>query len=206
MIIFSNSDNERRAFLLLSKFFRRGCQNCILRDPSKIFSGFDFPGWLLFSSMSEFDRNNFGHFLSFCRPCFGNRILHFMGNTVRTSYFLDKFFYLLTFWDTDLRVSGLLAKIFGQVLQNCILRVQRNLLRFFLKKLDVVNHIRTLSEYCSAYWLNFPNGPWKLLPTFREEHFTEFFFWIYIEILVRWSIKFPALRQKFLCRVCKAAF
>ena len=77
----------------------------------------------------------------------------------------------------------------------------------FLKKLDVVNHIRTLSDYRSAYWLNFPNGPWRLLPTFREEHFTDFFyFWICIEILVQWGIKFPAFRQKFLCRVFKAAF
>ena len=48
----------------------------------------------------------------------------------------------------------------------------------FLKKLDVLNHIRTLSDYRSAYWLNFPNGPWKLLPTFREEHFTDFFLFL----------------------------
>ena len=72
--------------------------------------------------------------------------------------------------------SSTQAKVSLQVLQNCILRVLRNILGFFLKKLVVVNHIRTLSEYCSAYWLNFPIGAWKLLLTFREEHFTEIFF------------------------------
>ena len=95
------SDNQRKTLVFLLKVFQRGCKNCILRVNRNIFSRYASPGKMLFSSLSDIERKNFGCFLSFYRRCVGNCILSFKIKILKKCVFFEKLFVFYYSWTSS---------------------------------------------------------------------------------------------------------
>ena len=122
-VFFTNTDKEQKFFALLSKIFRQGFQNCILRLQRNFLRRPIFLLKILFFSILHLERNNSGAFVNKiqwgCRNC--NLRVH--RNILMEIVFLEK--KLLHFWALDEKFR-LFLESFWRVRQNCLLRVQSN--------------------------------------------------------------------------------
>ena len=116
--------------------------------------------------------NFFCFLLNISRRGCQNWILRVQRIILRKTIIVKK---ILLFSDIERKNFGLLAKIFGGFVKNCILRVHWNILRNFFK-FSIFYHFQTLSQNFSAFcgiirvhrnilgfWKNFPKCEQNLL-------------------------------------------
>ena len=144
-------DLEWKIVRLLAKFFRRVCQNCLLRDQNKTFRE-SFLGKMLIDFAGTGAKK-----VRLSVTTFSTKLseLHCTCSEELFTTFFSKILLFVTFSSLEQKIFRLMGKIYQQWCQNCIVGIQKSVLRDFLDKLSFLNHLRSLNRNISALWQNY---------------------------------------------------